>query len=244
MLANCRNAGSKCTLVEADAVPPSSVEVDNGDQVVLVECGTPGEEGYYSEPLLSEAFGPLLAIVELEEEDTKKEDYLSSVAVPFLNNKDNIYGSLSCMIFTPTKTNNTNNSGCGRRNIEPALASLQYGSIAVNQFNAFGYNASVQGGVWGGHPHETLGQSGNGQIGNQYGIGGVAKTVVYGPASLETKPLVDLANPPPPIVMDAVRELTCSASMFVGVVRVFKLILVRSVVGLVSLLPWLRNHKL
>ena len=39
----------------------------DSDQVVVVECGTPGEGGYNSDQLLSQAFGPILAIVELDD---------------------------------------------------------------------------------------------------------------------------------------------------------------------------------
>ena len=121
----CKLVGSKCTTVIA---PPISEEtkVTNADQVTIVECGTPGEEGYDPKPLISEAFGPVLAIVELVYEDGGSGDddeYLAKTAVPFLNNKDNIFGSLSCSIFTPFD--------CDHVSLQSALAALQYGAIVV-----------------------------------------------------------------------------------------------------------------
>ena len=62
ILATCPK--DKCTIVEAASVSEET-KVSEDDQVVVVECGTPGE-GYNSKPLLEEAFGPVLGIVELD----------------------------------------------------------------------------------------------------------------------------------------------------------------------------------
>ena len=156
----------------------------------VVEYGSPGDEGYNPDPLLSEAFGPVLAIVELDHEESDEDDYLAKTA-PFVNDKDNIFGSLSCSVFTPLSKGKTYD----RKGLQSALAALLYGGIGVNQCNMIGYVTAVKGGKWGGHPLEKLGQSGNGHVGDQYGIVGSknAKAVVYGP-SLENKPLFDLAS--------------------------------------------------
>ena len=115
------------------------------------------------------------------------------------------------------------------------MASLQYGGISINQWNTFGYISSTKGGIWGGHKSEVRGQSGNGFIGDLYGIIGDkhAKSVVYGP-SLETKPMFDMAAAPPPIVFDVLMELTCTESVLKGVVGALKLVAMRSVRGILS----------
>jgi len=222
MVAQCQEFGSNCEVVEASSTL-DGIKVNKTDEVVLVECGTPGEESYNSTPLLSEAFGPLLAIVELDGE--KANDYLTNVAVPFVNNKSNIFGSLSCSIFTPLSRGDLN-----RVSLEPVLAALQYGSININQFNALGYFTACRGGIWGGHPAEKLGQSGRGHIGNQYGISNIAKVVVYGP-SLTNKPSFE-TNPVPPVIADILRELTLAPSVFRGFVRVVMIVLPKSFFGL------------
>jgi len=225
---------SKCTLVAASS-PCEETKVGDADQVVVVECGTPGEKGYNSEPLLSEAFGPILAIVELDGDTTASDDYLAKTVVPFLNDKDNIFGSLSCSIFTPLSKGKPDE----RPGLQSALASLQYGAIGVNQTNLFGYFGAVKGGKWGAHPGDRTGQSGNGLIGDQFEIIGdkAAKTVVYGP-SLETKPMLDLAMVPPPIVMDVLMEFKCSPSLVRGMFNAWKLVVTRSIFGIISYTPF------
>jgi len=229
----CEQFGSKCTAVDAPSVSKETT-VSDDDQVMVVECGTPGEEGYNSKPLLVEAFGPLLAIVELvgsEQEDI--DEYLANVVVPFLNNKENIFGSLSCSVFTPTSKGLLD-----RDALQRVLSTLNYGTIAINQMNLFGYTVSAKGGIWGGHSLETIGQSGNGNIGDIFGIIGnnAAKVVVYGP-QLESKPLLDNANPPPPIVLDIVREFVCADSILKGMRSALSMIFSRAFYGAISYLP-------
>ena len=230
---NCRQFGSKCIEINDTTSVSEETVISSEDQVVVVECGTPGEEGYNSQPLLLEAFGPLLAIVEL---DGQKDDdnFLVNAIVPFLNNKENIYGSLSCSVFTP-KSKGTHEE---RDTLQNFLATLNYGTIAVNQMNLFGYTCSTKGGIWGGHVLEKLGQSGNGNIGDLFGIvaKNTAKCVVYGPP-LETKPMLDNANPPPPIVFDVLVEFICSDSILKGMARASILVFGRMLYGAFSYMP-------
>lgn len=228
----CEQFGSKCTTIVAPSVSKET-KVSEDDQVVVVECGTPGEEGYNSQPLLTEAFGPLLAIVELGSEQDENDVYLANVVVPFLNNKENIFGSLSCSVFTPASKGSHE-----REDLQKVLSTLNYGTVAVNQMNLFGYTASAKGGIWGGHSLETIGQSGNGNIGDLFGIIGnnTAKVVVYGPP-LESKPVLDNANPPPPIVLDIVREFVCTDSILKGMGSALAMVLRRTIYGAISYLP-------
>lgn len=225
----------KCTTVEAASVSEDT-KVSDDDQVVVVECGTPGEDGHNSTPLLEEAFGPILAIVELDHDNAEDDDsFLTKTAVPFLNNKDNIFGSLSCSIYTPVSKGKEYSTSKG---FQSALATLEYGGIGVNQLNLLPYTTATKGGMWGGHKNETLGQSGTGNIGDLYGIIGdkVGKVVVYGP-SLENKPMFDSANNPPNIVLDVLMELTCSPNAFTFMLRAFKLVVTRSAYGIISYIP-------
>jgi hypothetical protein len=242
ILDGCRRVGCRMTLTNA---PSASIEtaITDNDQVVVVECGTPGEDGYHPEPLLMEAFGPILAIVELD--DTKGvippragdgDSYLSNTAVPFLNDKDNIFGSLSCSIFTPASKGNVRD----RAGLRSALSALRYGAICVNQWNAFGYFSAARGGVWGGHRLEDRMQSGNGMVGDLYGIigdgKGCGKSVVYGPP-LSSRPAFDLARQPPSIVFEMMLELTCSRTTFGGIVRAMMLVARRSMYKFASYIP-------
>ncbi len=228
ILDGCRKVG--CGMTSTNA-PSASVEtaITDNDQVVVVESGTPGEDGYHPEPLLVEAFGPILAIVELDDgrggttpRADDGDDYLANTAVPFLNDKDNIFGSLSCSICTPISKGIVRD----RAGLRSALSALRYGAICVNQWNALGYFSATRGGTWGGHRPEDRMQSGNGMIGDLYGIigdGGWGKSVVYGPP-LSSRPAFDLASQPPAIVFEVLLELTCSPTTFRGMVRAMMLV--------------------
>lgn len=233
MVDKCQKAGSKCTPTEAASVSDET-NISEADQVVLVECGTPGEEGYNSHPLLEEAFSPILAIVELDHNKEDDDSYLLKTVIPFLNNKDNIFGSLSCSIYTPV----SKGKEYTRKGLQNALSKLQYGSISVNQLNLFGYFTAAKGGMWGGHKLETKCQSGNGNIGDLYGIIGdkIGKAIVYGP-SLENKPLFDLANNPPAIVFDVLMEIACAPGFITGMARILKMFVTKTVYGIVSYIP-------
>lgn len=227
----CKQFGSKCTKIEAPSVSEDT-KVSEDDQVVVIECGTPGEEGFNAQPLLVEAFGPTLSIIELQSED-ENEMYLANVVVPYLNDKGNIFGSLSCSVYTPKSKGSYD-----REALQKVLSTLNYGTVAINQMNLFGYTSALRGGIWGGHSFETLGQSGNGNIGDLFGIIGnnTGKVVVYGPP-LESKPVIDNASPPPPVVLDIVREFVCTDSILKGMGNALALVVRRTFYGTISYLP-------
>ena len=207
---------SKCTTVDAPCVAENQV-LKHQDQILLVDCGVPSEEGYDGTALTVEAFGPVLAVMELPNEENG--NFLSNVAVPFVNDKHNIYGSLSCVVLNPKAQPSDQ--------LERAIASLRYGAVAVNQPSLLGYSSAMLGGVWGAHPLDKTGQSGNGQIGNQYKLPNAEKTVVLGP-TLETSPVFDQAKTTPRIFVDVLDELLLSESTFTAICRAVALVISRS----------------
>lgn len=164
--------------------------LDQKDAVTIIECGTPGTQTYNDKALKIEAFGPVLAVVELEYEKSKEEDYLENVAVPFVNDKSNIFGCLSCNIITPNETTN------GEK-VQKAIENLNYGMIAVNEWAALAILPYVLGGVWGPYALDKTGQSGAGFIGNQYAIPHVEKMVLF--RSLNVRPAFDEVSQPPSV---------------------------------------------
>jgi len=179
------------------------------DQLALIDCGCPDANEYYEDLALKfEAFGSVLAHFELPyDPDEKENDYLNSVVVPFLNNKSNIFGSLSCSLIVPSSLTHSEST-------QKAIASLKYGSIAVNSTGFFAYFARSRGGVWGAHPHDITGQSGNSMIGNQYDLPGVEKTVVYG-MDLRIRSVVSM-HLPPTIFIDIMRIILMSQGKLDG----------------------------
>jgi len=156
-------------------------------QPFLVDCGTYGDQDYNNHALTNEAFGPLLALVELPGDvgDT----YLSETAVPFVNNKDNIYGSLSCSLIYPKKYD--------KDIIRAATANLNYGCIALNTWSLYGFFGGLAfGGTWGGSSMDPSGQSGSGFAGNIFAIPNVTKSVVSS-RSLTFPLIYDLTLIPP-----------------------------------------------
>jgi len=187
------------------------------DNVAVVECGSPNDTDYENMALRSEAFGPVLAIVELSNDGNKSEDYLNTVAVPFLNNKENIFGSLSCILFAPASFD--------PKKVSIAVESLEYGTIALNTPNLIGWIAASAGAFWGAHPSAPGRESGAGLCGNQFKVSSPAKTVVQGP-SLATAPAFDGAKPPPKLILDALSTMDCSNSTLVGILRIQYLLFV------------------
>jgi len=138
-------------------------------QPAIVDCGTYGSVTYYNNRALRmEAFGPLLATVNLPGDPS--ESYLTDVAVPFVNNKENIFGSLSCSIIYPKKFN--------QHVVEEATAALNYGCVGWNTATFYGYIGLGIGGIWGASVYDNTGETGRGQVGNVYEIPNIAKSVV------------------------------------------------------------------
>lgn len=214
------------------------------DHVIICECGTPGETGYEDFALKMEAFGPVLAIVELDpssgnsktSQNINNEDksnniinYAQNVLGPFLNNKDNIYGSLSCALMSPKSVDEAA--------LESIVASLKYGAVVVNCPTFMGYGGINEGAVWGAHCEDNSRQSGRGYIGNAFGIDRVDRTVIYGPP-LATAP--SSAYGLPAIVLDILHAMTSAPSKSVAVLSLFQVIIVRLIGTLVS--PILSNQ--
>ncbi len=175
--------------------PATDDEKNNNDDKhhpYLIECGLFGSEKYNGYALQNEAFGPLLAIVELPshiESDTtcndsmvsddKGIDFLVNSAVPFVNNKQNLYGTLSCIIMHPTKSSYSYHKYQDLIK-QQVISKLNYGTVNVNTNTFMGFAAYSYGGQWGAHSKDVLGQSGNASVGNGFMLKDVDKTVVYG----------------------------------------------------------------
>ena len=183
---------------------------NKSDNVTVVECGTPGEAGYEDSAIKMEAFGPVLSIVELPAAFNEKE-FLNSVAVPFVNNKNNIFGSLSMTLVAPG-TYDT-------KALDFAVEAIEYGTIGVNTANLLGWLGACRGGVWCAHPSAPGRESGAGYCGNQFKVAAPAKTVIRG-QKLAKAPIFDGAKPPPKILIDAMVLMDCSHSTLVGITRI------------------------
>ena len=183
----------KVTQVPARAVVRNIVgdESDFMDPYI-VDCGTYGNDNFNGHALRNEAFGPLLVIMELP--GTPDDNYLLDKAVPFVNNKDNIYGSLSCCLVFPKKYD--------AKIVREAAGALNYGCVALNTWSFYGYLGLGHGGTWGGSKFDTTGQSGRGMIGNLHMIPNVEKTVVSSRA-LTFPLIIDKNLVPPKMLCDA-----------------------------------------
>jgi aldehyde dehydrogenase (NAD(P)+) len=169
----------------------------------VVDCGTFGEDGYDNFALTNEAFGPVLALVELSSDgDSEDGKYLTEQAVPFVNNKDNIFGSLSCSLLYPSSQKDS-------IEIKEATGALNYGCVGHNTWTAVGFFSMSYGGIWGGSKFEPLGQSGRGTGGNFYHIKNLEKSVVYS-KSLSFPPLISKDTMPPAFVSNAMSALALS----------------------------------
>jgi len=218
------------------------------DHVVICECGTPGETGYENSALKTEAFGPVLAIVELDsssdyskenKDNNNREDksnsiinYAQNVLGPFLNNKNNIYGSLSCALISPDSVVATD--------VEAVVASLRYGTVTVNCGTFMGYIAMTEGCVWGAHCEDYSRQSGNCYIGNPFAVDIVDRTVVYGPPLAIAPTSADTL---PALLIDTLHVMTCAPSKYVAVFRLLQIITVRSFGALISLVVSKRTYE-
>ena len=136
------------------------------------------------EVLEEEVFGPFLAVKEV--------DGGLLEAADFANQR--CRGTLSCTVLHPQSLNTMM--------LVAVVDKLNYGSVAVNVWSAFGYTALARGATWGAHHGDDA--SGSGVIGNHYGIPNVEKSVVRGGPLRKT---VDLSAIPPGVVFDALLSL-------------------------------------
>lgn len=189
---------------------------------VVAECGVFGTKEYNGLAVQKEAFGPFMSIVELSggESSSNTDEYFSKTVAPYLNDKDNIFGTLSCSVMIPESIENK------EKVQKNAVAALKYGSIAINSWTAVNYNAMLSGAIWCGHRRELKKQSGNGYIGNHFSIPNVEKTVVYTTLS---KNMFDKNNEPPAIVLDALYYVAISKTNMEAFLHVFILLLIRFV---------------
>jgi acyl-CoA reductase-like NAD-dependent aldehyde dehydrogenase len=178
-------------------------------QTYVVDCGVYGKDGFNDYALKNEAFGPILALVELPG-NGNGETYLMGSAVPFVNHKENIYGSLSCSIVYPKKYN--------KEIIKEATAELNYGCVALNTWSFYGYFGIAYGGAWGGSKYDVTGQSGKGLIGNYFLIPDIQKTVVRSRA-LTFPLIVDKMFLPPKFIMDIASKFFLRKRYFKNLIR-------------------------
>jgi len=163
------------------------------DYIALIECGSPDDETYNDTALKTEAFGPILAIVELNYEKEREDEYLLDVAVPFVNDKSNIFGCLSCNLVSPP-------SSLSSEKIRTAIQKLKYGMIGVNEWSALAILPASIGGVWGPWGLDTTGHSGRGFIGNHFNIPRIEKMVIS--RNLNLPPAFDEVSQPPLMIIN------------------------------------------
>lgn len=123
-------------------------------------------------PLFStEAFGPLLAIVSLDDDDAAS--YLRD-AVDFCN--DRLRGDLAATLIVDPKTARTHRSA-----IDAAIARLRYGCIGVNVWSGVGFLLPAV--PWGAYRtrNDATGPSGRGVVHNARLLSHTQKTVLEAP---------------------------------------------------------------
>lgn len=118
----------------------------------------------------TEYFAPVLAVVEV---DGSGVDYLEAAAT-FVN--DGLAGTLGANVLVHPRARRRYG-----RAFDSFLASLRYGTVAVNAWTAFGYLTAAA--PWGGYPGATLTdvQSGLGVVHNALLLPDTEQTVVTGP---------------------------------------------------------------
>ena len=188
----------------------------------LIECGVVGLEDYNDYMLQREIFGPVLGILEIKgtlgdnqpnHGDDTGIDFLENSVVPFVNNKKNIFGTLSCLLIHPTKSPYSYKTyqNMIKQNV---IAKLHYGTVVVNSNVLFGYAAMAQGGQWGAHWKDYGEQSGRGYLGNGFKLKNVEKTVVYGRSLLFPFVLLQKSNMLPAFCFKALNNLILFLSKF------------------------------
>jgi acyl-CoA reductase-like NAD-dependent aldehyde dehydrogenase len=137
----------------------------------------PAIAGEYA--LTEEAFCGVLAEVSIESQSAP--DFLTK-AVEFAN--DRVWGTLSCTVLIDARTQKQY-----QRELDSAIAHLQYGAIGVNIWSAmlFYFGATT----WGAYPGNTLADigSGIGFVHNSYLFDRPQKSVVYAPFRIFPTPV-------------------------------------------------------
>ncbi|MEM1023827.1 MAG: aldehyde dehydrogenase family protein [Myxococcota bacterium] len=135
-----------------------------------------------SEPFFErEHFCPVLGVVEL---DVPGSLSFIEASTRFMNER--LWGTLNASWMIPPALAAAPDHD---QALELAIASLRYGTVAVNQWPALGY--AWAGPPWGGHPSATLAdaQSGLGWVHNAHLLEGVEKVVLRGPLPAWPKPI-------------------------------------------------------
>ena len=207
----------------------------NDHHPYIIECGVAGSKDFNGYAIQNEIFGPVLAIVEVPDasinsasdnnlqHESPEINFLVNSAVPFVNNKSNIYGSLSCQLMYPTMRNNSLFRSYKQMEDQlkkHVISKLHYGTVTVNTNPFSGYGAVGFGGQWGAHPKDKDGHSGNGFVGNGYGLQNVDKTVVYG-TRLSIPVFIQRQYLLPSFCFDAVCNLCILQSKIQSFVRTF-----------------------
>jgi hypothetical protein len=161
-----------------DRYPQSQILGERTDEIVpwTVIPDVPADENEYA--LKTEAFCGVLANVSLDA--TTASDFLEK-AVEFAN--QGIWGNLSCMILVDSKTQKQN-----AQELESAIATLQYGAIAINAWSGVVY--ALPDLAWGAYPGNSLAdiQSGRGVDHNAYLFDYPQKSVLYAPFRIRPIP--------------------------------------------------------
>jgi acyl-CoA reductase-like NAD-dependent aldehyde dehydrogenase len=161
-----------------DRYPQSQVLGERTDEIVpwTVIPDVPADENECA--LRTEAFCGVLADVSLDA--TTASDFLEK-AVEFANQE--IWGNLSCMILVDSKTQKQN-----AQELESAIATLQYGAIAINAWSGVVY--ALPDLAWGAYPGNSLAdiKSGIGVDHNAYLFDYPQKSVLYAPFRIRPIP--------------------------------------------------------
>ncbi|CAM9447222.1 unnamed protein product, partial [Heterosigma akashiwo] len=175
------------------------------DEAAVVFCGEVGAPGFDGMAAANELFCNAVRA------------YLLRTAVPWVN--EAVFGSLCCSLLAGAAVPNAA--------IEEVVLALRYGTVSVNAWSVFGYNAMARGAVWGAHEADAAGagESGRGLLGNVYGLPNPVKTVVRGPP-LTKGPMID-GRPPPSVVIDALHVASGASGVLAGTYAVTKLLVVR-----------------
>ena len=139
-----------------------------GEEVLLAQAGTEAT----AQGNATEVFAPALGVTELAGQDAEK--YLVD-AIAYANTQ--LYGTLGANIVIHPRTI----AAIGRRRLEEILATLHYGTIAINAWTGVGFLSAPA--TWGAFPGHTLAdaQSGIGVVHNSFLFDRPERSVVEAP---------------------------------------------------------------